>query len=84
MYIEKMNVGELRKALEGIPDDYSLTLESVEDGVYVPDGADRCGRTYRYQKYSIDSRSSTVKTVEVDQDCKEVQLNVYLSLEENY
>lgn len=77
-------VGDLKKLLANVPDDYVLKLQSVEDGIAVPDGEDRCGRTYRYQKYSIDSRSSTVKTVEVDQDCKEVQLNVYLFLEENY
>lgn len=82
MYIEKMKVGELRKALEGIPDDYSITLESVEDGVSVPDGADRFGPTYNNSKYEINSRISELKYVERDDDCRDVTIQMDITLEE--
>ena len=82
MYIEKMNVGELRKALEGIPDDYSITLESVEDGVSVPDGADRVGSTYNNSRYEINSRISELKFVERDDDCRDVTIQMSITLEE--
>jgi hypothetical protein len=82
MYIEKMNVGELRKALEGIPDDYSITLESVEDGVSVPDGEDRFGTTYNNSKYEINSRSSELKFVERDDECRDVTIQMSIALEE--
>lgn len=82
MYIEKMNVGELRKALEGIPDDYSITLESVEDGVSVPDGADRFGPIYNHSRYEINSRISELKYVERDDDCRDVTIQMDITLEE--
>ena len=82
MYIEKMNGGELRKALEGIPDDYSITLESVEDGVSVPDGADRVGSTYNNSRYEINSRISELKFVERDDDCRDVTIQMSITLEE--
>ncbi len=82
MYIEKMNVGELRKALEGIPDDYSITLESVEDGVSVPDGADRVGTTYNHSRYEINSRISELKFVERDDECRDVTIQMSIALEE--
>lgn len=83
MYIEKMNVGELRKALEGIPDDYSITLKSVEDGVSVPDGADRIGTTYNNSRYEINSRVSELKSVERDDDCRDVTIQMSITLEES-
>lgn len=82
MYIEKMTVGEIRKALEGIPDDYSVTLESVEDGVSVPDGKDRFGTTYNNSRYEINSRSSELKYVERDDDCRDVTIHMDITLEE--
>lgn len=81
MYIEKMNVGELRKALEGIPDDYSISLESVDGGVAVPDGEDRVGTVYTHP-YSIDSRCSEIKYVERDDSLKDVSIQLYLTLED--
>jgi len=81
MYIEKMTVGELRKAIEGIPDDYSITIESVEDGVSVPDGADRFGTTYNTSRYEINSRISELKYVERDDDCRDVTIQMSVTLE---
>jgi len=82
MYIEKMTVGELRKALEGIPDDYSISLESVEDGIYVPNGEDRIGTTYNNSRYEINSRISELKSVDRDDDCRDVTIQMSITLEE--
>ena len=82
MYIEKMTVGELRKALEGIPDDYSISLESVDDGVNVPDGADRIGTTYNNSRYEINSRVSELRSVDRDDECRDVTIQMSITLEE--
>ena len=73
---------EGKLGVEGIPDDYSITLESVEDGVSVPDGEDRFGKTYNHSRYEINSRISELKYVERDDDCRDVTIQMDITLEE--
>lgn len=75
MYIEKMSVGELRKALADIPDDYGVTLESL-DGVSVRDG-----EGIHNSAYEINSRNSEIKYVERDDNCNRIVIQMDITLE---
>jgi len=75
-----MNVGQLKKLLDNIPDDYTISLESSV--VRVPDGEDRIGTMYSSGLYSVDSRCSQLEGVSVDADCKDATIRLSLLLEE--
>ena len=75
-----MNVGQLKKLLDKIPDDYTISLESSV--VRVPDGEDRIGTMYSSERYSVDRRCSQIEDVSVDADCKDATISLSLLLED--
>lgn len=75
-----MNIGQLKKLLNNITDDYTISIESSV--VRVPDGEDRIGTMYSSGRYSVDSRCSQVEDVSVDADCKDATIRLSLLLEE--
>ena len=75
-----MNIGQLKKLLNNIPDDYTISIESSV--VRVPDGEDRIGTTYSSGRYTVDSRCSQIEDVSVDADCKDAIISMSILLED--
>jgi len=80
IYGMDMNIGQLKKIINEIPDDYTISLESSV--IRVPDGDDRIGTMYSSGRYSVDSRCSQIEGVSVDADCKDATIRLSLLLEE--
>lgn len=77
-----VNVGELRTAIKDVPDEYTLSIASSENGVLVPTGRDRFGPVFDTGSYTIDERCSEVKDISVDHDLKEVNVTISVTLDE--
>lgn len=75
-----MNIGQLKKLLNNIPDDYTISIESSV--VRVPDGEDRIGTTYSSGRYTVYSQCSQIDDVSVDAYCKDATIRLSLLLEE--
>jgi len=75
-----MNIGQLKKLLNNIPDDYTISIESSV--VRVPDGEDRIGTTYSSRRYMVYSQCSQIDDVSVNDYCKDATIRLSLLLEE--
>jgi len=75
----KMKIKDLRELLKDIPDDYDINLSGR---ISVPDGHDRCGTTYSVSRYPINERISEICSVSIDDDTKDITLNLSLILDE--
>ena len=78
----ELNVGDLKKLLANVPDEYKVRIDTDEGDIAVPNGEDRIGITYNRHRYTLDLNHCTVHSVNVESEFKEVQLKVNLILEE--
>ena len=75
----KMNIKDLKELLKDIPDDYDINLSGR---ISVPDGQDRVGTTYSVSRYPINERISEICSVSIDDDTRDITLNLSLVLDE--
>lgn len=77
-YPEIRTVGDLKAILANIPDNYAVTLGSAS--VAVPDGNDLIGITYDHGEYEVDTSVSSITTLHVNPDRRELYVGVNITL----